>query len=230
MSLLDVVNEAKEPSKHFFGLNEFDIWECVLAKGVGKVPFDAAMHKESEKRHAIKIVVSPLPGSGINYNTEREVIAESRDWAGIVLPTIHKLGLTPAQVDKHYVQIELVPARKYTDKNGEEKVATLPAYVAVYASQEECEAAASEFFGNGAGSVSSSVPANGNGAAAPAAAAPAPAGMTREAAVKFLPAMLAAAGGDPMKAAEILAKNPILSPFFDINSPEVLEILMKQVA
>jgi hypothetical protein len=217
MSVWDAINNAVEPSKHFFGLNTIDVWPCALVKGQGKVPFDDAVHANSQKRHAINICITPLPSSGLTYNTERETIAESADWAKYVLPSIHLLGLTPEQINNRYVQVELVKSGTYT-KNGEVKDLTMPRYVAVYNSEAECEAAANAMFGK-------SSPAT-------PAAAPAPAptnGITRETALKFLPGLLASAGGDLDKASAILSTHNLLKDHFTINSPEVVDILAAQV-
>lgn len=137
------MNEAEEPSKFYFGENTFDPWFCVLQKGVGKVPFDPQQHKAGQRRTAIEINIVPL-NSG--FTIERSAIAESREWAGITLPSIKALGLEPQALHEKFVKVEMVPARKYTNKDGEERTATMPKYLAVYADRAACEAASKEMW------------------------------------------------------------------------------------
>lgn len=142
------MNEAQEPSKFYFGENTFDPWFCVLQKGVGKVPFDPDQHKAGQRRTAIEITIVPLNG---DFTIERAAIAESREWAGIILPSIKALGLEVQGLHEKYVKVEMVASRKYTDKNGEERVATVPKYLAVYPNREACEAASKEMWGESTG-------------------------------------------------------------------------------
>lgn len=206
----DAMNDAKEPSSHFFGLNNFDSYFCVLEKGRGKVPFDTQIHDAGRRRTSIQITISPLPSSNAQYNLERNCIAESKDWTGTILPSIHTLGLTPRDLQDKYVHVELVKVGSY-EKDGETKSKTMPKYVAVYNSEQECERAAAEFFGNGHTDTEQQPVSNGNTTA----------GSSNEALEKFVEILVKDNVGDEQKITEALAKSALLSKHFTIDSKEV---------
>ncbi len=212
----DAANNATEPTfaKNFFGQSWFDVWFCALVKGVGKVPFDPAQHKQ--KFTAIDLSIQPLAGSKATFPVERKMIAESKEWASVILPSIKALGKTPKEMHAAYVQVEIVPTgEKYTDKNGETKEKTTPRFVKVFATEAECLAASEEMFGS-----------NGNGTTHTEPAQPTTNGNAeREVALKFLPALATQAGKDPLKLAELIAANSLVGKYFTINSPEVIAVL-----
>lgn len=204
---------AVEPSRHFFGLNMFDVWFCALVKGQGKVPFDPQVHQPGQKRTAVNISIAPLPGSGANFPIERNLIAESKEWAGVILPSIKALGLTPKELNGKYVHVEIVPTgESYTDKAGVVKSKTTPKYLEVYGDETSCLAASNAFFGNYTEQQEEAFPV-GNGNA------------ERDVALKFLPALINQAGKDPQRVAELLANNSLVAKYFNINSPEVVQLI-----
>jgi hypothetical protein len=209
--------EAKELPKTYFAQVTLDVWPCVLEKGVGKVPFDPNAHKEGQRRTAIQLTLTPLPSANVDFVTERGYVDFAREWASITLPSIKILGVNLRELHEKWVKYEMVKYGTYTKKGtdgeeGEEKDLTTPRFLALYASEEEAEAAASEFYGNGGDSEPA--PIN-NG--------------ERDVALKFLPALVAQVGGDPTKLAEVIASNSLVSKYFDINSPEVVELLTEKV-
>lgn len=213
----EAANEAKEPSKHFFGLNMFDIWYCALIKGQGKVPYDPQMHQNQKQFTAVHISIAPLPGSGAKFPLERQLISESKEWAGVILPSIHALNLTPRDLNGKYVHVEIVPTGEtYTDKQGVVKTKTTPKYVEVYTDENACYAASSAFFGNHnteqpeEEAFSATAPTN-NG--------------EKAVAEKFLPALVNQANKDPQKVAELLVGNNLVGKYFNINSPEVIKLI-----
>src|SRR5687768_5866954 len=81
-----------DPSFSVFGLVQAEVWYCALVKGVGKVPFDPAQHTADQRATAVTISVIPvLPDQ---RPTERQLIAESSEWAKTVNPSIKALGTT----------------------------------------------------------------------------------------------------------------------------------------
>jgi hypothetical protein len=206
---------AVEPvyTKHFFGQVWFDLYFCALIKGQGKVPFDPTMHKPEQKRTSITLTVTPLSGSSATFPLERNLIAESREWAGIILPSIKALGKTVKELHAAFVQVEIVPTGEtYKDKQGVEKQKTTPKFVAVYPDEFSCQAASDALFGSNNHTEQPTAP-NGNGNA------------EREVALKFLPALATQANKDPLKLAELIAANSLVGKYFTINSPEVIAIL-----
>lgn len=207
----EAAENAKELPRTYFAQITLDIWPCVLEKGIGKVPFDAQMHKEGKRRTAIQLTLTPLSSANVDFVTERDYVDFAREWASITLPSIKNLGVNLRELHEKWVKYEMTPYGTYTNSTDEEKTLTTPKFLALYNTEEEAEAAASAFYGGG------------NGDAEPA---PAPTGdPEREVALKFLPALAAQAGNDPSKLAEIIASNPLVSKHFDISSPEVVELL-----
>jgi hypothetical protein len=213
---------AEEPKRSFFGMVEFDMWFCGLVKGQGKVPYDASQHKQ--RFTAIDMVISPLSSSGATFNTERHLIAESKEWAGTILPSIKALGLTPRELHQKWVHYELVPTGKYT-KNGEEKTLTTPKFLAYYNTEEEAEAAMIAKY-NSAGDEDPMVNTN----TEPVEIHPPSNGNEKAIAEKFIPVLVAQAKGDMASLANLIANNALVAKYFNINSPEVLEALTKQAA
>jgi hypothetical protein len=210
-----------------FGEMQIDVWPCVLRKGEGKVPFDATQHSVDERRTAIDLILIPTRG---DYNVERHLIAESKEWAQIVKPSLRELGIDLRALNGRFVQAQLVPTgRTYTNAAGETKENTTFKFIKVYPDMESCIEAADEFFSN-RGAASS----NGSSQATPAQAQPAALTQQndheRETALKFLPALWKSANGDINKLAELLANNPLTKKYFDISSPEVVALVSGQVA
>jgi len=210
----EAAESAKELPKVYFGEVKFDLWFCVLEKGVGKVPYDPQQHKPGQRRTAIEISLTPLPSRGLDFITERSLIAESRQWAGIVLPSIKALGLSVKALNGKWAQYELVrTGRTWTNTEGETKYETVPRFLAAYDSEAEAEAAAAALFGgNGGGAAATPSPQQeGNG--------------EREVAAKFLPALWSQAKEDVTTFMQLVQGNPLTSKYFDLNSPEVLAIV-----
>lgn len=196
------------------------VYPCVLQKGVGKVPFDATQHKESDKRTAVDMFLMPLDGDKC---LERRMVAQSDEWVKIVLPSLKACGvLSLANLNAKYALVHFEPTgRKYTDKYGEEKMATTFKFLKVFGTEAELRAAV-----------------NGGQPAPTVAPAPAPAqggnggNQQRDVALKFLPTMIKTwckDGLDPEKVRAGLAGNPIFSKHFTVDSPEVVAEMMKQV-
>lgn len=216
----DAAENAEAPKRSFFGKVEFDMWFCGLVKGQGKVPFDASQHKQ--RFTAVDMVISPLSSSGATFNTERHMIAESKEWAGTVLPSIKALNMTPRELHGKWVLYELVKTGSYV-KNGEQKDLTTPKFLAVYNTEEEAEQAMIAKFNNAdadedvmvnTNTEAQEVGTNGNG-------------NEKATALAFLPAVVNNAA--TIEALEkTINSNPILSKHFTIASPEVIELWGKK--
>lgn len=218
---------AKAPSgvRTLFGEMQADVWPCCLVKGEGKIPFDPTQHKTEDRRTAIDLTFIPNRGQ---YNVDRKLIAESNEWAKIMLPSLKVLNTDLRGINGKFVQVQLVPTgRKYTDKNtGEEKEYTTFKFIAVYPDLEACQAAADAFFkANGADGAQ---PQAGSSAPAPAAAKGTL--MTRDSAANFLKGFWNAANGDVNKFLTNIAANPALAEHFDRNSPEVVALVGQPAA
>jgi hypothetical protein len=229
----DAIDRAMDvdwnPTLTVFGQCSVEVWDCVLEKGQGKIPFDAVIHSADRRCTAIDIAIQPLPGAKFTNPTERGMIAESREWSQIVKPSLRALNIDLRAINQRYVRVELVPTgQKYTNSNGETKDRTTVKFVAVYGSEGECQAAADAFFAsrgsadgtNGASATASASQPNGNGGNGSGANV-----KERETASKFLPALWNASGKDVTKFAQSLASNPLTGRHFTLDSPEVIALI-----
>lgn len=201
-----------------FGEMQVDVWFCVLRKGEGKVQFDPGQHSIDERRTAIEMTL--IPTRTTYGNIERQMIAESKEWASIIKPSLKTLNLDLKSVNGRFVQVQLVPTgRKYTNSNGEEKETTAFRFIAAYPGLDECLAAAAEFY---------TQPHAGGTPIAPPVAPAAPASPNdkeRETALRFLPALWTSSSKDVSEFAKKLAGNPLTSKYFTLDSPEVIQLI-----
>lgn len=201
----------------YFGQVLADAWHCVLVKGEGKVPFNPELHPADQRRTAVKIAIDVRGRDGNVFTIEREMIAESHDWAKIVKPSLRQLGIDLRSINGKWARVRMVPTgRTYTDADGKERQATTFQFEAVYQTQAECEAAERAYWSQNQSENpenGSTAPANGNGA-------------TRQTALKFVPALWAAANRDLDRFAELLAKNSLTAQLH-VDDPDVLEIISR---
>ena len=234
-------NQAKErPAgpRTYFGQMRVDVWYCALVKGQGKVPFDPGQYSQDQRCTAIDLALSAI-GNNRSYEVKRELIAESRDWARIVKPSLVALAIDLRGLNDRWVQAELVPTgQTYIDKEGIKKDRTTLKFLAVYQDENECRVGMGQYFAaikaageaahgpqaefEAATQAPAPKPANGNGTAAP--------DPERATAAKFLPSLWASAkaGGDGAitRFGEMLAKNPVLSKHFTMDSAEVQALVL----
>jgi hypothetical protein len=162
---LDVASNATLAPRSYYGQIQIDAWFCVLVKGTGKLPYDPAQHKAEDRRTAIDISLLPLAEQNVRFDVARSMVAESREWAGIVWPSLKALGISNArEANGKWVQLQQVPSgRKYRNSAGEEKESTTFKFLALYADEAGCRAAYLSDSGQAADQASTSAPANGNG-------------------------------------------------------------------
>ncbi|HFC08429.1 MAG TPA: hypothetical protein ENJ54_01040 [Chloroflexi bacterium] len=240
MSQATVVNDPFEAASkaaplpaEYYGQVEVDAWFCVLEKGQGRVPYDPQQHSVDKRRTAIDMAIIPLAASGMNYPLERKMLAESKEWRNIVWQSLKALGFNSLrEVNGAWVKVKLVPTgRKYTNSAGEEKEATTFKFLAVYDSEEECEAAC---LGT-AGEDDEPTPT-----AAPQASSEQPQPQAnngeRATALQFAQIIVQqalAAFPNDLNAAKTrvtqeFAKMPIVSKYFTVDSPEIAALFAQQ--
>lgn len=196
-----------------FGQFLADVWPCALIKGQGKVPFDASTMKESQRRTALDLTLDPL---GIMDKLQnpftRNIIAESRAWTNVTLPSIKALGVDLRDLDRKWVAAELAPTgRKWTDDNGEHEETSFVIH-ATFDSEEACREAFEIFY---------SVDREEEDEPAPATAS----NPEKATAAQFLQPLWSQAKQDLTEYQKLLAGNPLTSKYFNLNSPEVLEVI-----
>lgn len=204
--------------RNYFGQITTDVWHCVLEKGAGKVPFDPGIHAQDQRCTAIDLTFTPISRDDRQSLRPMQfsMIAESKEWASIVKPSLIAISSDLRSIRDRWVQIQLAPTgRTYTNKQGEVKDANTVKFIAVYASEAECRAASEAFF-----SQHRTAPTNGHTAAAPSVE---DAGRTT--AAKFLPALWRASGNSVQRFEQLIKQTEPCNKYFDLSSPEVLSVI-----
>lgn len=216
----DYLDEAMEKeyslSSTFFGHLTADVYPCVLVKGMGKVGFNPQIHSADQRRLAITLSIQPLarPDGTVGKPYERNLIAESKEWANVTKVSLTKISSSLKAANGKYVQVKLVPTGgKFTGKDGAQRDETAFSFEAIYDSVEACQQAAS-------------TAGRGDGAAAQPTVPPPPdANAERELALSFLPALWNSASKDRAQMEKFLTNNSIVNKHFQIDSPEVVAIM-----
>ena len=222
-----------DPTFSVFGLVQAEVWYAALVKGVGKVQFDPLQHRPDQRVTAVTIAVVPVLAT--QQPAQRDMIAESSEWAKLVNPSIKALGTTLRGLHDRYVEAQLVPTgRTYANSAGEVKTATTFKFVRLFASEDECRAAAERGRRWGAGAEGPARRPTGGDGATPGSLgrpdAPAPVGISREVAAKFLAGLWNASGKDLDRFGELLRKNAATAQHFDLTSPEVAAVISAEPA
>lgn len=220
-------DNAKPPVYTHFGKISIEAEFVFWAKGVRLdqcPPFDAEAHDATKKTTRIRMSAEPLPGHTNKYPHERVIPSFSKEWTFVTLPSIKALGVSAQDIDGKYAKYVFTPARKYTNKQGEEKNATAFELLELFDSAEAAQTAADELFGTtyeSGSDIGASIPGfeddpepvNGKTDAA------------KDVAAQFIPILWASAGGDLGKMAELMASNPVVAEHFDVTSPEVVAVI-----
>lgn len=215
-------------SYDYFGQVKVDSYFCILVKGTGKVPFDAQAHAIDQRRTAIDIQIFPLAEMNISFDVSRNMIAESREWAGIVLPSIKALNLSLRDLNNKWVHVVTEKTgQTYTGKDGNTKDKTTFKFLAVFPDEASCRAAY-QAAANGTPAPAPATPVNGNGNGA---------SKERETAAKFLPVIVtnACAGQTDLtvirnSVAAAIANMPMVSKHFTVDSTEVMTLIMEKMS
>lgn len=222
----DTASKATLAPRSYYGQIQIDAWHCVLVKGSGKVPFDAAQHNVDDRRTAITISLLPIPEQNIQFELARDTIAESREWAGIIWPSLKALGLTSArEAQGKWAKMQQVgTGRMYRNAKGEEKEATTFKFLALYPDETACRAAYLAETGKGG---------NGNGQSAPTPATATPSngngangnGQALKVAIPFIQALAKLNGFDLEKTKAACRSQDIITKAIDVDSPEFAQIV-----
>lgn len=239
----DVAMDPPKPAYENYGQMIVNVWFCALVKGVGKVPWDPnsldpVTGNPPRRYTAIDLSLATLADQP--FAIERSMLAEFPEWQEMVLPSLKAIGITNLQMlNNQWVRVEMTPTgRTYQNQSGETKEATTFKFLQAYASEAECRAAwmASR---NGSGQPTQT-PAQSSGQAAPAATPTNGNGngngngtQERETALKFLKPYVQnackQASGDLVQAQQVLgpmlAGQKLLSKYFTVDSPEVVQLL-----
>lgn len=221
---------AENPSvgvNDFWGQVRLNVWACALIKGTGKVPYDPQVHEKPNT--AVDIEIIPLAEQNITNTKacERHMIAESVDWAKIVLPSIKALGKSLRDMNDSWVHVQVVSNGKTYEKNGQTRDETVFKFVALFANEADCRA---DYMKNNGGQTSAN-PVQPSQAAQPAQSSN---GDGKKAALPFLEVIVKNASnrstdleGMRKDIAMEITKYPVVAKVFTVDSPETTELIMK---
>jgi hypothetical protein len=148
----DIFEEAEnavesKPSFATWGQVTFDAYECVWPKGSMPIRFDAQIHKRSDRRLRIEIVVIALDEMNARFPTaEFKTLADSHDWAAVTLPSLKALNQPLATLNNAWAKVEKKGnGKKYPKKD---KATGQPTgefgenqdflFLKIFQSQDEC--------------------------------------------------------------------------------------------
>jgi hypothetical protein len=248
----EAAENATVRTSDFFGKVQIDVWNCALIKGQGKVVYDPSQHKQ--KATAVDIVILPIPEQNITFEVKKNMIAESKDWAAITLPSIKALGLTLRDLNGKYARVTTVPTgRQWTNKEGKTYDLTAYKFLEVYADEAACKAAF-EAVNNGNSNGNSGAPWDdacpecGQAAGFHASTCSKPSNGSindngngndkdKETAKAFLTVIVnnAARGQTDLEVVRKtidanIAQYPMVAKHFNADSPETVEMIMKAMA
>lgn len=228
---LDAATQAGNRPDAYYGRMDVSAAFVKLTKGVGKGPW-SENDPVDQRRTEVHLILNPLDVSGLNFLIERRLLAESSEWSKIVWASLRTCGVKAVRdLNGKYVRAEMVKTgRSYPSKRtGEMQEETTFSFSAVYNTEAEAVAAYYAELGDAPADVDPAMavdmgplptPAtahtNGNGSA------PNP---ERETAQQFLNVLVKQANGDVNALAAALANMPMVSKYFTITSPEVLQAM-----
>jgi len=225
-----------EPSR-FFGCVTIEAYQALFAKDAGGkwqkpeqyIPElhgdEAEIAKDDDKFLGTQIDFSITPVDPTRKIISRTVGAKNRrrpEFARVIRPSIEALAaqiaaiknLQPGQFNPlkelsgMWVAGEFVPR----PSNKPDETWTTLKFTCVFASQQECAAAADEAYNHESDESAAEPEDNGQDAA-------------KAALVPFLAPLWEQAGHDADKMGELLASNPLLSSAFEMDSPEVQDVM-----
>lgn len=208
-------SNAQLAPREFYGQIQIDAWFCALVKGAGKVPYDAQVHER--RNTAIDLSVMPLADLKITFPLQRSMIAESREWAGIVWASLKALGLNSTR-EAHGKWCKFTwtgTGRKYS-KDGEEKESTTFKFLELFDTEDQCRAA---YWLSRGGQPLEEIEDD----LTPQTAA---ANKEKETAFEFLKVLVSQHRNNPAELAAQIAKMDMIKKYFTIDSPEVRELLV----
>lgn len=188
-------------------------------------------HPIADRMNKVQIVIAPLKGQ---YDIKQDVFDFSKEWTRFTLPSLAALRLNLRTLVNAWVQVQRVEtgetyqSKPKLDAQGSEiapaetKAKTALKFIAAYPDRVACQAAADAFYSRFTSAAEAPAQA---APAAPVAPTVAPADdAARAQAATFLPMLWQMAAGDPSKFYKDLEANPVLSQYFDYDSPEVQAI------
>lgn len=214
---LDAATNAGEMAGIIYGKLDVSAQFVVLRKGEKKrhwVEGESDEGKQSEV-HIVCNLIDPLVRPGAKGFMERSILANTREWSGIVWASARDLGVQHArELHGKWAKIILAKTGRTYEKNGETFENTTFKFLALYNSEADCMAA---FEADGGVTEETT----GENAASSANDA------EKATAAQFLPALVKAANGNLDVLKNNLASMSPINKYFTVDSPEVQELLKK---
>ncbi len=223
---LESAVKTAENAGKYYGQIQVSAAYVVLTKGIGKQAYVEGSHNPQDRRTEISFTLNPIEEMGMTNLVQRSMLAESAEWSKIVWPSLRDgCGLTKMTgLDGMYVKAEMVKnGRTWPDrKTGELREGTTFKFLAVYKNEAECKAA---FAIDGNAPRQAASDEGGAMDIDMSAGAGAAKSQDREIAIAFLPGLVKASGSDKTRLADLLKNTPLVSTYFNIESPEVKALL-----
>lgn len=203
--------------KRYFGQLLTDAFFVYISKGEPKQVFDPGQHPPAKKFTQIKIGAMCTKADGSTYDIDREIICEfGREWAGIVLPSLKKLGVHPRELNEKWASWEMVEnGQSWTSKTSGELIkGTTFKFLEFYSDEISCRAVEATFYKRPVEKPEPNLDAT-------HPMPPEDDSQERANAAVFLPTLWALAQGDPDAFYAAISNQPQLAKFFDSNSSEV---------
>jgi len=112
---LMTVGKFADAKSNFVEIAVVDVWDCVLAKGVGKVPFDPTQHAPERRCVAISMTLIGTRRDGSTYDMKQDDISSGIKFSE-TLPSLKALGVSGraalAALAGSYAQVERVDTRE----------------------------------------------------------------------------------------------------------------------
>jgi len=200
------------------------------------VPFDPTIHDEEKRRVEIYLQIIPIAEQNISFDIYQKLLSFDRDWTTITNPSIKAIGVQGLRDlnDKWVKVIRIEGTRKKFDRDtgldSGEKWPTFK-FLELYPNEEACIAA---FAGN---RRNGSATADTEYSEATTNADAAPNDNEKSTALSFAKVLIANEGrnnnGNRQAFEDALARQiaqmPLISKVFTVQSPEIVELIEKEV-
>jgi hypothetical protein len=213
-----------ESASHYFGKMQVDAQFVILKKGQSKQVWSEGMDTDGRTTE-VALRLNPIDASGLTKMVERQVISNSGEWSRIVWPSLRDLGVKQLRdIEGQWAHIQMVPSGRTwlgkPDENGDRPTVTGTTFkfVKLFTLESDCEKAWEELAGKEAHTSAS------NGTT-PATSVSQVSDAGRATALQFLPALVKMANGNRDVLAQTIATMPQISPYFTVDSPEIVELL-----
>jgi hypothetical protein len=227
MAVADPMDSAvkdAESAAQFFGKLDISAQFVILRKGQQKTTWHEGMDMDGRTTE-VSIRLNPLDCTGMTRMIERQVISNSGEWSKTVWPSLRDLGVKALkEIHGKWAHVAMVPnGRSWANKEGQTVTGSTFRFIKLFDLKSDAVKEWEAQFGGSQAHTPSGNGTNGNGAASQAVSQANDA--EKAVAAQFLPALVKGAKGDLVELSKTLASMSPVNRYFDINSPEVQQLL-----